>query len=58
MEWKDFESCLIKANVKNKDQILKQGELCNFIAFIQEGSFRFYFDKEGEEKITAFFFQR
>lgn len=57
MEWKDFESCLIKANVKNKDQILKQGELCNFIAFIQEGSFRFYFDKEGEEKITAFFFK-
>lgn len=56
-EWKDFESCLTKANITNKEQILKQGEHCNFIAFIQEGSFRFYFEKEGEEKITAFFFK-
>ena len=56
-EWKDFESCLTKVNITNKEQLLKQGEHCNFIAFIQEGSFRFYFDKEGEEKITAFFFK-
>jgi CRP-like cAMP-binding protein len=56
-EWTDFKNCLTKAEITNKDQILKQGEHCNFIAFIEEGSFRFYFEKEGEEKITAFFFK-
>jgi CRP-like cAMP-binding protein len=56
-EWTDFEVCLTKEEIANKGQILKQGEHCNFIAFIQEGSFRFYFDNEGEEKITAFFFK-
>jgi CRP/FNR family transcriptional regulator, anaerobic regulatory protein len=56
-EWADFEKCIIKSNTAKNKQILKQGEYCNFIAFIQEGSFRFYYDKDGEVKITAFFFQ-
>lgn len=56
-EWKDFESCLTKVNITNKVKILRQGEHCNFIAFIHEGSFRFYYDKDGEEKITAFNFK-
>jgi CRP-like cAMP-binding protein len=55
-EWFDFQSCLTKEVLNRKDQILKQNEKCNFIAFIQEGAFRFYTVKEGEEKITAFFF--
>lgn len=56
-EWDDFEKCIIKANISKNEQILRQGEHCNFIAFIHEGSFRFYYDKDGEVKITAFFFQ-
>lgn len=56
-EWGDFERCIVKSSVSKNEQILKQGELCNFIAFIQEGSFRFYYDKDGEVKITAFFFE-
>jgi CRP-like cAMP-binding protein len=56
-EWKDFEGCLTKVNITNKEQILRQGEHCNFIAFIHEGSFRFYYDKDGIEKITAFNFK-
>jgi CRP-like cAMP-binding protein len=56
-EWTDFESCLTKVDILSKEQILKQGEHCNFIAFIQEGTFRFYFENEGEKKITAFFFK-
>lgn len=55
-EWTDFESCLTKVDIQSKEQILKQGEHCNFVAFIQNGNFRFYIDNEGEEKITAFFF--
>ena len=56
-EWADFENCIVKATIAKNEQILKPGEHCNFIAFIQEGSFRFYYDKEDEVKITAFFFQ-
>jgi CRP-like cAMP-binding protein len=56
-EWADFEKCIIKAKIAKNEQILKQGEYCNFIAFIHEGSFRFYYDKDGEEKITAFNFK-
>ena len=56
-EWKDFESCLAKVSVTSKKQLLKQGEHCNYIAFIQEGSFRFYYVKEGVEIITAFNFK-
>lgn len=56
-EWADIEKCIIKLKIAKEEKILKQGEHCNFIAFIQEGSFRFYYDKEGEVKITAFFFE-
>ena len=56
-EWAEFENCIVKATIAKNEQILKPAEHCNFIAFIQEGSFRFYYDKEGEVKITAFFFQ-
>lgn len=56
IEWADFENCLTKVDIKKREQILRKGEHCNFIAFIQKGSFRFYIDNEGEEKITAFFF--
>jgi len=56
-EWADFEKCIVKATIAKNEQLLKPGEHCNFIAFIQEGSFRFFYDKEGEVKITAFFFQ-
>jgi CRP-like cAMP-binding protein len=56
-EWTDFEKCIVKATISKNKEILKPGEHCNFIAFIQEGSFRFYYDKEGEVKITSFFFK-
>lgn len=56
-EWADFEKCIVKATIAKNEQLLKPGEHCNFIAFIQEGSFRFFYDKEGEVKITAFCFQ-
>lgn len=56
-EWKDFESCLTKRNITKKEKILKQGEHCNFVAFIHEGSFRLYYDKNGEEIVTAFNFK-
>jgi CRP-like cAMP-binding protein len=57
LEWGDFEICLSKTSIGNKEILLSEGEVCNFIAFIDEGMFRFYNLKNGEEKITAFFFK-
>jgi CRP-like cAMP-binding protein len=56
-EWADFEKCIVKATIAKNEQILKPGEHCNFIAFIHEGSFRFYYYKDGIEKIIAFNFK-
>ena len=56
-EWADFESCLTKETIENKSELLREGENCDFIAFIQEGIFRFYMVKDGEEKVIAFFFK-
>lgn len=55
-EWLDFKECIEIEKISKKDFILKEGEKCDFIAFIQEGIFSFYNFHEGEEKITAFFF--
>lgn len=54
--WQDFEQCLVKETVAKKAHILEEGQKCDFIAFVGEGICRFYYVKEGEEKITAFFF--
>lgn len=55
-EWHDFEICLKKEVINEKCLLLKEGQVCNFLAFIETGLFRFYNLVDGEEKITAFFF--
>lgn len=55
-EWADFEKCLRKETVTRKSFLLKEGQVCNFLAFIGNGMFRFYTTEGGEEKVTAFFF--
>lgn len=54
-EWNDFQDCMVKEIVPKKTQIVKEGQKCDFIAFVAEGIYRFYHVKEGEERITAFF---
>lgn len=54
-EWGDFASFLKEEKYKKKDFLIRQGETCDFIAFIGEGIYRFYHVQDGEEKITAFF---
>lgn len=55
-EWADFEVCLKKESYPKKKLLLKEGQSCDFIAFIAEGAFRFYLVQDGEERVTAFFF--
>lgn len=55
-EWADFAACLKKESHEKKTFLLRQGEVCDYIAFIGTGIYRFFYVREGEEKITAFFF--
>jgi CRP/FNR family transcriptional regulator, anaerobic regulatory protein len=56
IEWGDFAACFKKETFSKKEFLLREGETCDFIAFIAEGLYRFYYVQEGEEKVTAFFF--
>jgi len=55
-EWKDLEGRLKQKKVSKRTMLLEVGNKCNFVAIILSGSFRFLYTKEGEEKVTAFFF--
>ena len=55
-EWLDFQKCLTKEVIQKNDFILKENEKCDFIAFINEGIFKFYKINDGVEKITSFTF--
>jgi CRP-like cAMP-binding protein len=55
-EWRDFGSCLQFTKVDRGSLLLSAGEQCDFLAFIEQGLFRFYTLRDGEEKITGFFF--
>lgn len=55
-EWNAFASCIQKEEYSKRELILREGATCDFIAFVGEGMFRFYYVDEGDEKVTAFFF--
>ncbi len=55
-EWDAFAACIQKEAFQKRDLILKEGKVCDFIAFVGEGMFRFYYVDDGDEKVTAFFF--
>ncbi|MFN8776786.1 MAG: Crp/Fnr family transcriptional regulator [Flavobacteriales bacterium] len=56
-EWEAFSAGLRRREIRKKSYLLEAGQDCSFIAFVEEGTFRFYHQIDGEEKITAFFFQ-
>ena len=51
-----MDECFELVSFKKGEVLLVEGEVCNFIGFIVEGSIRFYQLKEGNEKVTAFWF--
>ena len=54
-EFTAFVASMERREVAKKDFLLLEGQVCHHIGFIQEGSFRFFFTKDGTELITAFF---
>lgn len=55
-EWRAIEVCFEKSSFNKGELILQEGERCEFIGFLRDGVTRFYHLKDGDEKVTAFWF--
>lgn len=53
-----FCSKLTPKHLPKKEFLVRQGETCRHIAFINEGLLRLYYDVEGEEHVRQFHFER
>lgn len=56
-EWQAIEDCLTVKHLKKGDHLVKQGEVCNHVSFINKGLIRFYMLIDGKEIPTGFFMQ-
>lgn len=54
-EWQALESRLTLAHYKKGDIIIKAGDICNHVSFIDKGFVRYYVDIDGKDIPTGFF---
>ncbi|MGV3639350.1 MAG: Crp/Fnr family transcriptional regulator [Adhaeribacter sp.] len=55
-EWALFEARLYRRDLRKKESLVASGQVCDEVAFIVKGSFRFYFVKDGTEISNYFCF--
>ena len=56
-EWSIFCTYLYVQSIKKRRRFVEEGKICNEVGFILNGSFRFYFLKDGIEISNYFCFQ-
>ncbi|MGV3503466.1 MAG: Crp/Fnr family transcriptional regulator [Adhaeribacter sp.] len=56
-EWALFETHLYRRDLRKKEDLVACGTVCDEVAFIVSGSFRFFFVKDGNEISNYFCFQ-
>lgn len=56
-EWLAFQSILKIEKVKKKTRLVEFGSICRKIYFVEKGSVRLYYYKDGEEVCGNFFFE-
>ncbi len=56
-EIEQIATCFAIKKLKKKDFFLKSGQYCQSVAFVEKGSFIYYQNIEGEEKICDFAFE-
>lgn len=56
-EWQAIEDCLTIKHLKKGEHLVKQGEICNHVSFVNKGLIRFYMVVDGKEIPTGFFMQ-
>ena len=56
-DWVSLQSCLQKRQYKRGEALLNAGQVCQGIAFVNQGAFRTYTLKDGREVHTQFSFE-
>src|SRR6188768_1457194 len=56
-EWRLHEAALRRRNLKKGEWLLKKGDVCQHVSFINYGCFRIYNIAKGEELTTNFSFE-
>lgn len=56
-EWLAVEKCLKVKHLKKGEHIIKQGEICNHVSYINKGFVRVYMSADGKEISTGFMMQ-
>lgn len=52
--WEAQAKCLKEQKLKKKELLLNAGEVCDFVAFVEKGLFRFYRLDDGNENVLGF----
>jgi len=52
-----FRAILKEKKLKRKEHLLKEGQVCNYAAFIKQGCLRYYYIVNGEVSTGQFFFE-
>lgn len=55
-QWKALSQGFERVEFSAGENLLREGQECDFIGFLREGILRFYHIKNGTEKVTAFWF--
>ncbi|MFB6455532.1 Crp/Fnr family transcriptional regulator [Chitinophaga sp. Hz27] len=55
--WRQLQPALTEKTYKKNELLLKEGEICQALHFIENGYCRSYYDMDGIEKNTGFFFE-
>jgi CRP-like cAMP-binding protein len=53
--WDICESVLTVRRIKKGQLLLKEGQVCNYVSFINKGSIRVFYNVDGKEKVLCFF---
>ena len=56
-EWEALEKQLIGRSIGRKDFLIQQGQTATEIGFLLSGSCRLFYEQDGQEKTTYFFFE-
>ena len=55
--WAICSGCLTETKLKRNEALLKEGQICNAIFFIETGLCKSVFNRDGKEVNTAFYFE-
>lgn len=55
--WTDFSNCLTEVKIERNELLLQEGQICSSIFFISSGLCKSFYNLDGKEINTAFYFE-